>query len=145
MIDWTKPEQHITEFFTVKDALYLNHWQRLTNEVEDKITLQEKENLLEIFKVMDKIRKLVNAPILVHSAYRPFKYNTFIGGRPQSMHLSGRAVDFHAQGRTCDRVRKMLEPLLEPWGIRCEDMPGAPWIHIDNRKLTPGHSRFFKP
>lgn len=144
MIDWTNPKQHITEFFTVKDAIYLAHWGILANRIEDKLTPEIQDNLIKVFTILGKIQKIVNCKVIVHSAFRPLPYNNFIGGSKGSMHLTGQAIDFHVDKRSCDRVRGLLLPLLDPWEIRCEDLPNAPWIHIDTKSVASNH-RFFKP
>lgn len=51
------------------------------------------ENLLELTKVLENIRKSCGFPIVVNSAYRTPKVNAQVGGVVNSLHLSGRAAD----------------------------------------------------
>jgi uncharacterized protein YcbK (DUF882 family) len=143
-IDWKNPHQKISVYFTVKDALWLPQWNRLA-KVEDGISPEIFANLLALFKQIDTVRALVNRPIIVHVAFRSKSYNKLVKGAAASSHIFGMAVDFHVQGMDCDVVRKLLVPKLEEWKMRCEDLPGSSWIHLDTREVPAGGRRFFKP
>jgi uncharacterized protein YcbK (DUF882 family) len=143
-IDWTKPQEKIATYFTIKDAIYLPQWNRLSN-FNDGLSLTVKNNLLTVFAKMDDIRKHFNKPIIIHVAYRPPTYNALVKGAKASAHLSGMAVDFHVDGLSCDSVRKELDDgLLKSLALRYEDLPGSNWVHIDTRWAT-GTNHMFKP
>jgi len=40
------------------------------------------------------VRDILNYPILIHSAVRCSDYNKAVGGKPHSLHLSGKAIDW---------------------------------------------------
>ena len=118
------PNEHITDHFTVREAIWLPSWERLATE-SDGLTRAVQHNLLTTFHKLDIIRKYFNRPIIVHCAYRPHKYNKEIGGAERSSHVEGKAVDFHVKNLPCDIVRLVIHPKLEEWGLRLEWNPGS--------------------
>jgi hypothetical protein len=158
-VDWTDPNCPISKYFTVKNAIYLPQWSRLSNE-RDSLTDDAKAALIKLFtEIMDPIRELLGKPIKVHVSFRSPEYNVLIGGAKMSIHMARKhddgslvaACDFSADmgkgslGANCYEIKKILKPKLAEMGIRMEDNGDlAPWVHIDNRKPGPG-GRFFKP
>jgi hypothetical protein len=173
--DWSNPQSKISEFFIVKEALFLPSWGVMHNPTDE-----EKANIIKMAEAMDKIRRLLNTPISVSCWIRPSKvelgqnqsdwdkiksqmknwdnlsdskkkafeardYNAFVGGAKASAHLSGMAVDFVAKGMSCDEVRAKLLNKLEEFQIRVEDLPKSNWVHADIKVPPPGGKRFFKP
>ena len=153
-VNWNDPNDHVSANFRVHEALWLPSW-RVYHVPSDA----EKAEILKTAVAMEKIRTLMNAPIVVHCWMRPVKtnapgtphhgknYNKFVGSKAtKSGHIFGQAVDFHVSGRVgpaqCQQVRETLLPYLEAWDIRMEDMAGG-WIHIDTKPVTG--NRFFKP
>lgn len=143
MIKWTDLTYKISSFFTVKEALWFPQWSRIAVE-KDGLGPVQKANLEILFKKMDKVRELFGKPITVHVAFRSYSYNKLVKGAAQSSHVTGMAVDFHVNGITCDDARAKIVPHLEEWGMRCENLPGSSWVHLDIRPVGPG-GRFFKP
>ena len=152
-IDWTNPACKISKYFTVKEALWLNKWNRMANE-QDGLNDTVKANLLSLFKKMDIIRDYIAKPIIVHVTYRPKEYNKLIGGATHSAHLEGLACDFSSDitgdhvrnGQDCDKIKEMLIPCLEQWGLRLEDNgKGSGWCHVDLKEPGASGSRYFKP
>lgn len=137
--------QKLGDFFTWRDALWLPRWKRLASieELDPKII----RNLTEVFLKLNQLRKFLNNPIVVVSAFRPPEYNKLIGGAVNSAHMEGKAVDFKVKFMRPDEVRQIIlrYGMLEVLNIRMEDLPGSSWIHIDTR--DPGYcgKRFFLP
>lgn len=152
MIDWTRSSSKITQHFTVKEACWLPSW-----GVLHKPNAKERDGLIRMCELLEKVRAAVKAPITVHCMLRPSKvnapgtkahgkdYNYHVKGAANSAHISGLACDFHVSGTDCDDLRKFLLPMLESWGARMEDAPGTNWCHIDLKEVPPGGNRFFKP
>lgn len=143
-MDWSDPKAKISNNFTVKEAIWLPQWDRLATE-RDGLGQVQKDNLVRLFKLMDWVRGYFNKPVIVHVAFRSYSYNKLVGGAPSSAHLKGMAVDFHVAGIDCDAARTAIVPKLEEWGMRCEDLPGSSWIHLDTKQVGVGAQRFFKP
>lgn len=153
-IDWSNPDAKISRHFTVKEALWLHHWNRLANEA-DGLNDHVKAQILRMAEKMDVIRDFIGLPINVHDWYRPEKYNADprVKGAKRSKHMclgDHSAVDWDApvdgaasEEEACDILRASLEPKLEPWEIRMEKNPGAPWVHTDNAEVVL--LRYFRP
>ena len=149
-INWSDRKAKLSEHFVVGEATYLPSWGCYHMPSEE-----EKKSILEICQKLEKIRKILGKPIKVHVWIRPSKlnnpknpqhgkdYNKAIGGAPRSAHRLGKAVDWHAKGISCDKVRKILASELEKLKIRMENNKGKNWIHIDTYPVKK--NRFFKP
>lgn len=153
MIEWANPASHITEHFTVRDALWLNQWGRLADR-GDGLTDEIKTNIVKTAGWLETVRAIIRRPILVRSWYRPRSYNVAIGGAKFSQHMEGNAVDWWTDadgdgdqdGADCDALKSMLMPHLVRLGLRMEDNgPGARWVHLDDKAVARGGRRFFKP
>ena len=146
MIDWNNPDDKISDYFTVREALWLPTWKRLANE-SDGLTDDVKTNLVDLFDRMDHVRDVVG-PIIVHVAFRPETYNKLIGGAPNSAHKYGKAVDFHCvQHGVLEMKEEIIKAnLLDTLQMRMESITATPtWCHLDTNELLPGHSRIFVP
>lgn len=145
-IDWSNPDFHVTEHFTVHDLIWLPSWNRLANEADglDEVT---KSNLVNLAHSMETVRAFFGKPIVTHVALRPVEYNkTIPGAALHSAHTEGKAMDFHVKDIDCATARKMINDAgkLEEWQMRMEDISGN-WVHLDTRPLKAGGHRFFKP
>ncbi len=96
-----------------------------------------------LITLAEDIRALLNAPMIVHSACRCAPHNARVGGAPNSRHLQGRAMDFHAPGISAADVFKRIKaerdagrlPLLGGLGL-------YDWgVHIDTRSTADGQLR----
>ncbi len=137
----------ISKYFTWREALWLPLWNRQGNTEEDGFTPENKANLEHLFAKMDLVRELFGKPIIVHCAWRPFRYNQLVGGVNKSAHLAkGKeaAVDFHVEDVPCLAAKVDLLEHLENLELRMEDNGMfTEWIHLDTR-ITNGNL-FFKP
>lgn len=137
----------ISTHFTLHEAIYLPTWSREATD-QDGLTDEVLSNLKTLFSKMDQVRDHFNAPIRVHVAFRPAKYNQEIGGAKNSAHLYGMACDFDVEGLDCEKARQDLldSGLLETLNMRMENNgPDAHWIHLDTREVPNGGHRYFKP
>lgn len=64
---------------------------------DEKATIVRNINLL-VDNVLDPVRDMVNAPIIITSGYRNPQVNKIVGGADNSQHMSGCAADFHVKG-----------------------------------------------
>lgn len=125
--------------FIWAEALWLKEWQMHAYPQD-----WAAKNIIKSAEKMELIRGLFNKKILIHSWFRPDRYNVQIGGKQNSWHCKGLAVDFSIDGIECDEVRAILEPKLEGLKIRCENLPKSNWVHIDLGDVGVS-GRFFKP
>lgn len=66
---------------------------------DERATIVRNINLL-VDNVLDHVRDMVNAPIIITSGYRCPQVNRLVGGVNNSQHMSGCAADFHVKGFT---------------------------------------------
>lgn len=142
-MNWTDPDQRISKYFTVEEALWLPTWSRMATE-EDGLDDEIKSNLIDLFDHMDEVRAHLRKPINVHVAFRPVEYNELIGGAHNSMHTLGKAVDFDC-GEECDFTRFKLSGMLHNFGMRMEKNPGKGWVHLDTKAVSNDIQRYFNP
>lgn len=148
-MNWLNPEEKISKYFSVSEALYLPSWC-----VYHTPTETEKENILIMADKMDKARQYIDMPIIVlcwirptsvncpESEYHGKDYNARIGGASKSMHILGSAVDWYSL-KDCDELRMGLKFKLNEFGLRMEDLKGSNWIHCDNKEILNGGQRYF--
>ena len=67
--------------------------------IDERATVARNINLL-VDNVLDPIRDMVNAPIIITSGYRCPQVNRLVGGVDNSQHMSGCAADFRVMGFT---------------------------------------------
>ena len=154
LINWTKPQDKISKYFTVKDACHLPSW-----DVYHVPSEAEQQNILKQAKILDSLVDEVGLKIIVHCWIRPTSancpdnkkyhgqnYNKFVGSTATtSSHIKGIGTDFHFEGKEtaaeCLEMReKKLLPLLDKYKIRMEKKAGS-WIHIDHAPVIS--NRYF--
>ena len=69
-------------------------------------------NVLELAESLQELRKILNSPIRINSAYRSLEHNTKIGGSTNSQHLFGKAADIVVKGKTPSQVATMIKLLI---------------------------------
>lgn len=67
--------------------------------IDERAAIVRNINLL-VDNVLDPVRDIVQAPILITSGYRSSQVNRLVGGVDDSQHMSGCAADFHVGGFT---------------------------------------------
>ena len=136
MIDWTNPQDQVTEHFTVKDVLFLHNWNRLAT-ADDGANFEKLEALCQ---KLEEVRAALGCPMSVHCMFRSASYNL------EQNILPPTGMDVHAMSLACDfdcnstmsieDVKAKLQPLLAQLGIRME-FGTTTWIHVDLRAPGP--------
>lgn len=54
----------------------------------------------DLVEMMQKFRDRVKKPVIVHCVNRCKEHNEKVGGVPKSLHIEGKACDFHVKGLT---------------------------------------------
>lgn len=67
--------------------------------IDERATIVRNINLL-VDNILDPVRDMVDAPIIITSGYRCQQVNRLVGGVDNSQHMSGCAADFHVMGFT---------------------------------------------
>jgi zinc D-Ala-D-Ala carboxypeptidase len=66
-------------------------------------------NLTRLAGFLEEVRALVDAPILINSAYRAPDVNRSVGGAKTSQHCLGLAADIRVPGMTPDQVVRLIK------------------------------------
>ena len=74
---------------------------------DEKATIVRNINLL-VDNVLDPVRDMVNAPIIITSGYRCPQVNRLVGGVDNSQHMSGCAADFYVMGFTPSMMQEVF-------------------------------------
>lgn len=77
---------------------------------------------------LDKLRELVDEPLVISSSYRSRLHNKAVGGAANSLHLKGKAVDIKCFNGTLRA--KIIKNALN-LGLSCGVYNS--WVHVDNR------------
>ncbi len=85
------------------------------------------ENLYRVANRLQVIRDLLGKPITITSGWRTLEHNKAVGGAPNSMHLSGMAVDIVISGMTPKQVQDYLKNWNGGLGY------GSTFTHLDIR------------
>jgi uncharacterized protein YcbK (DUF882 family) len=86
-----------------------------------------------LFLKLDDLRGKLNLPLVVTSGFRCPKHNKEVGGKPNSYHLVGKAVDISTEGMNDFQRHQFLSLVKERFkGIGI----GHTFIHMDLRE-TP--------
>jgi hypothetical protein len=83
--------------------------------------------------VLDPLREILGQPVYITSAYRDREKNESVGGVPNSLHMSGQAVDLYSKGISPDYIFNVIKTML-PYDQLILYRPGArgkfPFIHV---------------
>lgn len=83
--------------------------------------------------VLEPIRALLGAPLIIHSGYRSRDVNAAVGGARASAHLEGRACDFHPANEQLIRseFEKIMHSAIPFDRIILEYKRSRYWIHSE--------------
>lgn len=84
----------------------------------------------ELIRCLQKVRNIIELPIIILSGYRCKKHNRKIGGALKSQHLLGNAADITVVGKEIDELYNICDPYFT--GLARYDYKG--FIHCDVRK-----------
>jgi zinc D-Ala-D-Ala carboxypeptidase len=85
---------------------------------------------LDFLSKLDEAREIANIPFKINSAYRSKEHNAKIGGKPNSSHLKGLAVDISV---TDSRSRFVVLEALIKVGFNRIGIADT-FIHVDDDK-----------
>ena len=98
---------------------------------------EEKANIRALVEnVLDPLRELWGAPIVVTSGFRCTKLNRAVGGVAKSQHTKGMAADIRAMSRTTIDNKRLFDVAMRS-GLPFDqliDEYGYQWVHISFKK-----------
>jgi zinc D-Ala-D-Ala carboxypeptidase len=88
-------------------------------------------------EMLERVRTLLQCPVIVTSGYRCMKLNVAVGGVTSSDHARGQAADIVAPAfGTAYEVAKKLAPFVSMIGVGqliLEGVKGKQWVHVSTR------------
>ena len=96
-------------------------------------------NIAKTARMLDEIRKRLNAPIRILSCYRNASYNACVGGEDNSLHMRFNAIDWHSDAGTVDNWHRVAQDVRNAnpefaGGIGRYRAKG--FIHVDTRGVN---------
>ena len=92
---------------------------------------------IELVEKLDNMRKACGKAIKINSAYRCAKHNKAVGGKDNSSHMDGIAVDLYSPILRVDELVKLVDRFFDNVGINVI----RNWCHVDIRPLNNGAKR----
>lgn len=94
----------------------------------------------KMLDALEELRVKAGKPLKIESGYRCQKKNAAVGGSPNSLHLTGIAVDIWIPGMSCEEMYKLALsiPYLKAHRIGQYPYYKQPILHLDDGK--PGGS-----
>lgn len=121
--------RQLTQDFCLTEFTYSQYAYR--NNINNAPSDYELANIINITAPRaQKIRDLLNKPMLITSGYRCFQLNKAVGGAATSDHMSGLAIDFIApKFGTPKEVAQFLQKHVLELGINQLIYEGT-WVHV---------------
>ena len=94
---------NLSEHFTLEELTYTDH--RQFDNTPDEAAAA---NLRRLARLLEDVRSLLSAPLLINSAYRSKAVNDAVGSKDTSQHRIGCAADIRVPGMTPDEVVKAV-------------------------------------
>lgn len=118
----------ITEEFT-RSAMAQAHGFANEPSAAEKCNIE-----LLISELLDPLREMWDAPIMINSGYRCAELNALVGGASCSQHMSGEAADITAGSHSANSALfdMLLESDLE--FDQLIDEKNFSWLHVSYRK-----------
>jgi len=92
------------------------------------------DNVLQLVYAMQIIRDELRAAITPTSGYRTPDHNASVGGKKNSEHITGKAVDFKVFGMAPTAVAAIIERLISEGKIPQGGLKAyKTWVHYDIR------------
>ncbi len=93
----------------------------------------QKHSDIKLLNMADRLRDHIGLPMIVHCVNRCISHNKAVGGVVGSLHVSGYAMDFHCQGLSVKKLKKICKKLWKKREILTGGLGIYSWgIHIDS-------------
>lgn len=129
-----------SDFFTLAELTRSDTAKRLC--INNTPTTEVTENLqYGADMVLDPLRRLYAAPIIITSGYRCPKLNKAVGGVSNSWHQLGNAADIRISSEDeGKKLMKLLQQIPSVDTALFEHSPHSTWLHVQwDKSKTPRH------
>ena len=113
--------------FKMSELIYSN--EAIKKNINNMPNVDSLDCMLELItNVLQPIRNAIKKPMIITSGYRCAKLNKIVGGKPNSQHLKGQAVDFIINGLEPEYIVKFIQGM----GIEFDQLLNEydSWVHI---------------
>lgn len=86
------------------------------------------ESLENLAELLEQVRDICQAPVIISSGYRSPELNRRVGGSMNSQHCKGQAADFTVKGLPLDIVMELIITSKLPYDQLIREFNS--WIHI---------------
>lgn len=107
--------------------------------INNSIPVELIPNVTKLAEMLEKIREILKAPIIISSGYRCPELNWLIGGSTKSQHMTASAADFNVPGYTVKEVCEIISESKIPYDQLINELNS--WIHI-SYSATPRKQYF---
>ena len=126
------------EELTASQTAARRGWDNTPNEAEV-------QNLTRLAHLLEMVRDVLRAPIIINSGFRSKQVNDSVGSRDTSQHRLGCAADFRVPGMTPREVCKLIIASGIPFDQLIQEFyeegkPGG-WTHISVPNSADGTPR----
>lgn len=119
----------LTEHFSWDEATFTHHRDPATGLLlPNEPGPAERAALENTFMRLEHVRQIFLSPLRVHSAFRSPGVNAAAGGRPDSQHMRGEAVDFSVPGWKLRGAFRLIQKSTIPYDQLIEE--AGSWIHV---------------
>lgn len=113
--------------FKMSELIYSNEAKK--NKLNNTPNIDSLDCMLELIaSVLQPIRNAIKKPMIITSGYRSPRLNKIVGGKANSQHLKGQAVDFVINGLEPEYIVKFIQGM----GIEFDQLINEydSWVHI---------------
>jgi zinc D-Ala-D-Ala carboxypeptidase len=116
----------LSEHFTLEELTHSEVAER--KNLDNTPNALEVANLVRLAELLEKVRALLNKPILLNSGFRSKAVNDSVGSRDTSQHRIGCAADIRVPGMTPKQVVQACIDANIPYDQIIEEF--GSWTHI---------------
>lgn len=91
------------------------------------------DNIIPTIRLVDKVREMINKPIIINSSYRSPGYNRVVGGARDSWHMKFNALDIRAVGMSPKELYNVLLDLRNRGEFKGGLSLYNTFVHVDTR------------
>lgn len=129
-----------SDFFTLEEFTRSTTAKRLKiDNTPDDVIIRNIQYGVQM--VLDPLRRILQAPIIITSGYRCAKLNIAVGGVANSWHTKGNAADLRIKDKEeAKAIFQILKTLPSVDTVLFEHSTTAIWIHVQwDMERTPRH------
>lgn len=129
-----------SDFFSLEEFTRSSTAKRLKiDNTPDNVVIRNIQYGVQM--VLDPLRRILQAPIIITSGYRCAALNKAVGGMANSWHTKGNAADLRIKNKKeAKAIFQILKTLPSVDTVLFEHSPTSIWVHVQwDMERTPRH------